>query len=407
MNLALHIARRYLFGKRSTNAINIITSIAVLGIAIGTAALVLVLSVFNGFEDLITAMYSNFNPDIEITAAKGKTFEEDPSKVVKLFQLEGVYAVAKTLEETAFFVYKENQEFGTLKGVDKYYKSVTGIDSTIREGRFQLQEEDRSMAVSGLGMRNKLGLNVDDLFSSINVYMLKRKQSSGLMKSKPFRTKHLYPAGTFIVQTDYDNQYILTNLNFVRELMGASNELSALELSIAPGYDIPETRAQIRAIMGDEFIIKNRYEQQEAFMKLMQMEKWLSYAIIGLMVLMVALNMVGALWMIVLEKKKDIAILKSMGAVSTTIRNIFLSEGLLLCSLGLIVGFVLAIGTYFLQMYYGIIGVPGDFIVDAYPMSIRFVDFITVTITVLSIGLIASIPPALRAVRVSAMIREE
>ncbi len=407
MNLALRIARRYLFGKRSTNAINIITGIAVLGISIGTAALVLVLSVFNGFEDLITAMYSNFNPDIQITPASGKTFEVDSSKIWKLYQMDGVDMVSKTLEETAFFVKDDKQEFGTIKGVDEYFKGVTGIDSTIREGKYQLRDEDRSMAVLGLGMRNKLSVNVDDLFTSINVYMLKRKQSAGLFRSKPFRTKYLYPAGTFIVQTDYDNEYILTNLEFVQELLAVDNEISAIELKLAPGYDIPQVKDEIQAIMGPDFIVKNRYQQQEAFMKLMYMEKWLSYAIISLMVLMVALNMVGALWMIVLEKKKDIAILKSMGAVSSTIRNIFLLEGLLLCILGLVAGFIIAVGTYFLQKNFGIIGVPGDFVVEAYPISIRIIDFVVVGVTVILIGLLASIPPALRAVRVPAMIREE
>ncbi|MCI5080433.1 MAG: ABC transporter permease [Saprospiraceae bacterium] len=407
MNLALRIARRYLFGKRSTNAINIITGIAVLGISIGTAALVLVLSVFNGFEDLITAMYSNFNPDIQITPASGKTFEVDSSKILKLYQMDGVDMLSKTLEETAFFVKDDKQEFGTIKGVDEYFKGVTGIDSTIREGKYQLRDEDRSMAVLGLGMRNKLSVNVDDLFTSINVYMLKRKQSAGLFRSKPFRTKYLYPAGTFIVQTDYDNEYILTNLEFVQELLAVDNEISAIELKLAPGYDIPQVKDEIQAIMGPDFIVKNRYQQQEAFMKLMYMEKWLSYAIISLMVLMVALNMVGALWMIVLEKKKDIAILKSMGAVNRTIRNIFLMEGLLLCVLGLVAGFVIAVGTYYLQKNFGIIGVPGDFVVEAYPISIRIIDFVVVGVTVVLIGLLASIPPALRAVRVPAMIREE
>ena len=407
MSLAIRIARRYLFGKRSTNAINIITGIAVLGIAIGTAALVLVLSVFNGFEDLITAMYSNFNPDIQITTTRGKTFEVDSTQIVELQKVEGVMAISKTLEETAFFTYKEKREFGIIKGVDPVFKNVTGIDSTIREGNYQLTEEDRSLAVMGFGMSRSLGVSVDDIFSSINVYMAKKKQKRGLLDAQPFRTKRLYPTGSFIVQTDYDNQYILTNLQFVQELLAVNNKISALEIKLYPGYDNKETKAALQQVMGADFTIKNRYEQQEAFMKLMKMEKWLSYAIIGLMLLMVALNMVGALWMIVLEKKKDIAILKSMGALNTTIRNIFLNEGLLLCGLGLLIGFGIAIGTFYLQKNYGIIGVPGDFIVEAYPISMRFVDFIIVSATVLGIGLLASIPPALRAVRVPVMIREE
>ncbi len=429
MNLSFRIARRYLFAKKSTNAINIITGISVFGIAVGTAALLLVLSVFNGFEDLISQMYSNFNPDIKIVPAQGKTFEADSSLLKRLRAVNGVAYVSQTLEETAFFEYKGSQDVGTLKGVDEYFIAVTRIDSTVREGRYSLQKDGVEQAVLGLGMRNKLQVNVDDLFSPIIVYMPKSREVG--MFEQQFRRLSAYPVGTFVIQQEFNNQYVLTSLDFARALLDAGNVVSALEIKLVGGanqsrvaenisevvkaYALEHKNTQLDGRVAEnesdtalpDLIVKNRYEQEEAFLKLMQIEKWLSYAIVSLMMLLVSFNIVGALWMIVLDKQKDLSILKSMGALDTTVRNIFLNEGLLLALLGIAIGFVLAISTYLAQKIFGIVSIPGNFIVEAYPISIRIIDFIVVAITVAAIGVLASIPPALRAKRVPAIIREE
>ncbi|MBL7794199.1 MAG: ABC transporter permease [Saprospiraceae bacterium] len=405
MNLSWHIAKRYLFSRKSTNAINIITGISVFGIAMGAAALVLVLSVFNGFEDLITGMYNNFNPDVRITPASGKTFEADTALVDKLRSIYGVEAVSQSLEEVAFFEYDNNQDFGTLKGVDDNYAKVTRIDSTVKEGQFRIKDGQRALAVLGLGMRNRLGVNIDNLFAPVNVYMPKR-ESVGAFE-QPFAKRFAYPVGTFVIQQDFDNQYVITTIDFARELLGFDNEVSALELRLYPGFDIPSTYEAIQAAMGPDFVVKNRYQQEEGFFRLMKIEKWLSFAIVSLMMLMVAFNMIGALWMIVLEKQRDIAILKAMGANDNSVRNIFLSEGLLLCLFGLLLGYLIALTLYALQKTIGIIRIPGDFIIEAYPISLRAPDFAVVALTVIAIGLLASLPPALRAKRVPAMVREE
>ena len=406
MKLALRIARRYLFAKKSTNAINIITGIAVFGIAVGSAALVLVLSVFNGFEDLISGMYSNFNPDVKVMPAQGKTFKADSSLLEKLKALEGVAVVSQTLEEVAFFEYKDNQDFGTLKGVDEYFHKVVSIDSTVREGDYNFNESNRNLAVLGLGMRNKLGTNVGDPFTGIAVYSPKRERLRSPMEP-PFRRRYIYPGGTFVIQQDFDNEFVLSSLSFARELLGYTNEVSALEIRLAPDVNASRAIAEIQQAMGPGFVVKNRYQQEEAFLKLMQVEKWLSYAIVSLMMLMVAFNIVGALWMVVLEKQKDISILKSMGALDNTVRNIFLYEGLLLSFLGIVLGFVLAIGLYTAQKTIGIVSVPGNFVVESYPISMRSPDFLVVALTVMAIGLLASLAPAQRARRVPAMMREE
>lgn len=405
MNLSFKIARRYLFAKKSTNAINIITGISVFGITVGTAALLLVLSVFNGFEDLITEMYSNFNPDAKVLPAEGKTFEVDSAMLQELYRIEGVKLISQTLEETAVFEYKGSQDFGTLKGVDQLYAAVTGIDSTVREGNYKLQEGEQEMAVMGLGMRNKLQVNVDDLFSPLIVYMTKKREVS--MFEQQFRRLSVYPVGTFVNQQEFNNKYVITSLDFARRLLDAPNEVSALEFKLNKGVNQSRIIEKIQDTLGPEYVVKNRYEQEEAFLRIMNIEKWLSFAIAGLMLFLVAFNMVGALWMIVLEKQQDIAILKAMGALDQMVRNIFLKEGALLCLLGIAIGFVVALLTYAAQKTFGLVAIPGSFIVEAYPISIRMIDFLVVATTVLVIGLLASIPPALRAMRVSALIREE
>lgn len=405
MNLPLRIARRYLFTKRTTNAINIITGIAVFGIAVGTAALLLVLSVFNGFEDLITQMYSNFDPDVKVAPLKGKTFTEDSINIAELQRVPGVVSVARTLEEVAFFKYKGNADVGIIKGVDESYAQVANVDSVMREGKFALKHENASYAVMGIGMRNKLAVDIEDPFYAIEVYMAKRKLSP--LDLKPFHVQYLEPAGTFSAQPEFDQEYVLTELEFVRALLRLDDQLTSLEIKLYPGFNNSTTYAAIQEIVGEDFSVKNRYQQQESFFKLMKVEKWLSFAIAGLMMVMIAFNLIGALWMAVLEKKSDVVILKSMGATDELVRNIFLTQGLLLTCLGIIIGFLLAIGIYTLQKTVGIITIPGNSSIDSYPVSMRSIDFLIVIVTVLAIGLIASIPPALRAKRISALIREE
>jgi lipoprotein-releasing system permease protein len=405
MNLALRIARRYLFAKKSTNIINLITGIAVFGLAMGTAALILVLSVFNGFEDLITSLYSNFNPDIKITPLRGKTFAMDEAALKKLRGLDGVAAISQTLEEVAFFEYDNKQDFGMLKGVDDQFATVTGIDSTVKEGQYQLRNRNVEMAVLGLGMRNKLSVNVENFITPLIVYLPKRKQTGPF--ETQFRKGIAYPAGTFVIPQEFDQQYVLSSLEFARELLALPDGLSSLEVHLRAGANNPQVVAQIQQIVGKDLVVKNRYAQEEAFMKLMQLEKWMSFAIVSLMLLLVAFNLIGALWMIVLEKKKDIAILKSMGALDKTVQNIFLNEGLLLSCIGVISGIVIALSIYFIQKNFGIVSIPGAFIIDSYPISIRIFDFMVVAATVLTIGLLASIPPSLRAKRISATSREE
>ncbi len=376
-----------------------------LGISIGTAALVLVLSVFNGFEDLILGLFSRFNPDVKITVAEGKTFIPDPEQLAQLRALPEVVAVSESLEEVAFFEYRESQDFGILKGVDTIYHQVTGIDSTIFEGWYKLKKGERHLAVLGGGMRNKLQVDVEDPFEVLNIYMAKRKTSGPL--AQQFKKRFTYPIGSFKIQQDFDNQYILVHIDFARDLLGAYDEVSALEVRLAPDVDVANCLEDMRRIMGAAFLVKDRYGQDASFLKLMNIEKWMSFAILSLTLVLVAFNMIGSLWMIVLEKKRDIAILKSMGATGRTIRNVFLTEGLLLCGLGLVVGFIVAFTLYFIQKTFGIVPIPDGFVVDAYPIGMRFFDLLAVMAIVVSIGFVASFPAALSAMKIPVLIRDD
>lgn len=403
MNFSLDIARRYLLGKKSNNAINIITWISILGITIGTAALILILSVFNGFEALLTSMFDSFNPDMKVMPVTGKTFSIEDEKIKQLEAIPGIALVSKSIEEIALFEYKGSQEVGTIKGVDNHYAEVTSIDTTVKRGNYVLKENDVNYAVVGAGMRTKLSVNYNDAITPITVHMPKREKK-GLM-GKDFKTMRIYPAGIFSSQSEVDLQYILTNYEFVNKLLDFKNKCSAIELKLDPSHNEKQIRSQLNEIMGDGFIIKNSYEQNESYLKIMNIEKWIAFLIASMTLFMIAFNMVGCLWMIVLDKRKDISILRAMGMTSKDIKRIFLNLGMLIGGLGIIIGLGLALILYFLQKQYGLVGVPDGFMMSAYPIELKWSDFVIVIATVVCISLLASILPAVKASRVMAQLR--
>ncbi|WP_235297956.1 FtsX-like permease family protein [Portibacter marinus] len=405
MNLSLDIARRYLFGKKSTNAINIISWISVTGVAIGTAALLLILSVFNGFEGLISGLFNAYNPDLIITPKEGKTFKDDPELLKKLTSIEGVDLVSKSVEEIVLFQYDETQEVGTLKGVDENFNKVTSIDSTLRKGVFVLESDDTNYVVAGVGIASKLGINTDEGFTPIIAYIPRLNANSPF--ARKYNSLPMYPAGTFSVQTEQDFENMITNLDFVQELREDKSSIGAYEVKLKPEFAEEEVRNMINNLMSDQFIIKNRFEQDEAFLKLMNIEKWVSYSLAGFAFVLIAFNLVGCLWMIVLDKKKDISILRSMGFTSRDVQWLFLLEGILICVLGVSIGLFLSYLFYILQINFGIISIPEGFIIDAYPIEMRALDTFIVILTVMGIGFLASMPAAFRAKTIKSFVREE
>lgn len=409
MKLPLRMAWRYLFAKKSTNAINIITLIAAFGVSIGAAALVLTLSVFNGFEDLFLGMFDNLNPDVKITAVKGKSFAFSDTQKDALYAVPGVEQVAQTLEETAVFTYRGKRSAGKIKGVDDNYVKINNIDTTIREGFYQLRDSsDKFSAVVGHQLANALAIDVLDQFEALSVYMAKRERSRSTVltgTSPPFIRRSVFPVGVLHTQQSFENQAVLLDLGLTRDLLGLGDStVSAIELRLAAGFATKSTYRAIEAVMGEDFAVKNRLQQESSVLKLMQIEKWISFAIVALMMVMISFNLIGALWMIVLEKKKDIAILQSMGMTPGDIRSIFLRVGLLLCVLGILGGFVIATVLFLAQKQFNLISIPG---LEAYPLSLRASDFPIVALVVLLIGFLASLLPAQRAQRTEGVVREE
>ena len=406
MNYPFFIARRYLFARRSANAINIITGISVLGITIGAAALVLVLSVFNGFESLLAGMYGYFNPEIKITPRVGKTFQADSVLLARINAIPEVETVSAALEEIAFFEYGPVQDFGILKGVDARYASVVPIrEATLPDSSsFILNDGERYGAIAGAGLRYKLGLNIGQPGAWLNVYMPAKTQGA---LDRPFRSRTMRPNGLFSIQQEVDNQYVLTDIELTRDLLEAeADEVSALELRCVGPQAVPQAKKRLRELLGEDYHIKDRYEQNEALFKVMRLEKWIAFGIVSLMLALLTFNMIGALWMLVLEKQRDIAILKSMGATDRGVFSLFVWEGMLLTTLGLLLGLGLAFFLYFLQTRYDLITIPDGFLVSSYPIELRAGDFVPITAAVLSIGLLASLLPARRTLRITPVLQE-
>lgn len=403
MNLYVKIAFRYLFGKKSTNAIHIITWISIIGMAIGTAALILILSVFNGFEGILSGMLSHFNPDIKITLNEGKYMSRDKIDTTLFTRTQGIDTYAFTIEETSFFDYKGSQEVGIIKGVDNQFLKVTGIDTALLYGQAQFGKPTE-FALLGSGMNTKLSVNPSDGFTPVNAYMPLRKAKGPL--SKEFNSYSFYASGIFSVGNDVDMQYVLVNFDAVNQLLGLENNFSAIEIKKQPGYNDKKLANALQQALGPAFKVSNRYQQDENFLKIMNIEKWVSYLIACLTLLIIAFNLVGSLWMIVLEKKNDIAILKSMGMTTHNIRWIFLTLGLLVSAIGMVLGYVIGIIMYLLQKNYGIISIPEGFMIDAYPIEMHMGDFIIVTLTVLSIGYISALLPSIRAGKISSFVRQ-
>jgi lipoprotein-releasing system permease protein len=412
MYLPFRFALRYIFSKKTTNAINLISMISVFGIALGSMSLIVILSVFNGFEELLRDLIGVYKPDLHVSVKEGKVFSISDEKLAALGKIKGVVSYARILEEIALFEYDGIQNIGTLKGVDKNFLSVIAIDSTIQRGRFTLGNEKSSqLAVVGSTIEHTLQIKALQT-KAINVYMPKRGETKKMsLTNKPFNKKELYPSGIFSVrQVDYDNT-VIANLQVVQDLLSYKNgECSSIEIRTDPALGQEKIQKELSALMGEKISIKNRFQQDEAFFKITNIEKWVGFLIFAFTLVLVAFNMVGALWMLVLEKRKDIASLKAMGATNALVRNIFLTEGALLSGIGVAIGTVLAVIICLLQQQFGFIKLQNDgatFLIQAYPVSMRVFDILVVVLTVLLIGIAASLLPALRAARIKSLVRED
>ncbi|MEZ5069405.1 MAG: FtsX-like permease family protein [Bacteroidales bacterium] len=392
MRLSLYIARRYLLGKKSRNAINIISGISAVGVMVGTMALVIVLSVFNGFDGVVKSLFSTFDPELKILATEGKTFVPDAGKLEQLRNMADVAGVSRVLEENVLLVYGDRQHIATVKGVDDDFEEVSGIDSMIYDGIYQLRDPVRPYAIVGQGVAYALniGLNfVDPLF----VYTIDRKSRINMAQpEESIRRKFIYPKGIFAIEQEFDSRYIIAPLEFVRDLASYPVEVSSLEVKLRPGADLPRTEAAIETLLGPERVVQNRQEQNALFYKVMRSEKWAIFLILTFILIIASFNIVGSLSMLIIDKTDDILTLRNMGAGKQLIERIFLVEGWLITLLGSGLGMLLGTGVAWIQQHFGLIRLSGSgtFVIDAYPVQIEGFDILLIGVTVNLIGLLAA-----------------
>jgi lipoprotein-releasing system permease protein len=391
MNLPFYIARRYLLAKKSQNAINIISGISIAGVAVGTLALIVVLSVFNGFDSIIKSLYNSFDPEIKISLAEGKTFDPGVYGFNEIRKHPSVAAYAEVLEENALLRYGDRQHIATVKGVDEQFDKVTGIDSMIVDGEYLLWEGSRPKAVVGIGVAYHLAIGLNFL-NPINIYVIKRRGNISINPEQAINRKFIFPSGMFSIEQEINSRYLLVPLSFARDLLQYTNEVSAIELRLYPGIDEEITKKEIQEILGDEFTVKNRNEQNELFYRIMKSEKWAIFFILTFILIIASFNIIGSLTMLILDKKADIDTLDSLGASLPLIKRIFLMEGWMISITGAVIGLILGSLVSWLQQELGIIKLSGSgsFIIDAYPVVYQFADVIKVFFTVIGIGLLAA-----------------
>ena len=396
MRFPFYIARRYLFAKKSRNAIHIISLISLMGMAVGTTALVVVLSVFNGFDDVIKSLISSFDPDLKIQLVEGKTFNPADAGKSKILQLPQVEAVSEVLEENARVRYDEKQYIAVMKGVDEAFADVTGIDSMMREGEFRLKTGNEPMAVVGQGIGYSLHVGLT-FIEPLVFYVPKRTGQVNLSNPNALCNRvSVFHSGIISIDQDYDSRYILLPISTVRALLEHTNEVSAIEIKLKKGANADKLKEEVYRITGESFSVKTRHEQNEVFFRVMRSEKWATFLILTLILVIASFNIIGSLSMLIIDKKEDIVTLKNLGADSSLIMKIFLLEGWMISILGSLTGVVLGTLISLAQQHLGLIklGGSGTFIIDSYPVHYNIFDIILIWITVLIIGFLAALFPA-------------
>ena len=394
MNVALYIARRYFVAKKSTNAITIISWISVLAIAVGTSALIIILSGMNGLTGLVQTLYNSFNPDIKITAVSGKVFTADDKLTLQLKSINGVAYVSRTLDDNMLLKYNDQLQITHIKGVDDNFTAVTRFDTLVSEGNFISSQAKQPDLVLGKGVAYRLGVGMHTNFTPVCIYCPKRGNNSSINPEDAFNEEKCYPSGFFTINDDFDFTYGLISYEVARDLLQyPANSVSALEIALKPNADADLVKKEIQKTIGDKFTIKNKYEQNDVLFKTLKTEKLWTFIILAFVLLIATFNIIGALTMLIIEKKKDVKTLSAMGADVNLIRKIFMTEGLMIIFIGSFIGILLGYILCLLQQHYGLVTFEEGYIVDAYPIDVRFSDFVLIMATVLVAGFIAAIYP--------------
>ena len=394
MKLPFYIARRYLFSKKSHNAINIISMVSVCGVVVVTIALVCSLSVLNGFSSLVSSLFSSFDPELKIIPRTGKVFDSSSEEIKKVLALPEIELASEILEDNVLVKYNDRQVLAVIKGVDDNFSRLIDVDKILVDGEFKLREDVVDYATLGIGVAFSLGINAS-FVSPMAFYAPKRDENINMANpASSFNVEYAYITSVFSVnQQIYDDNYLIAPLPLVRSLFRYENEVSALELKLTREANIASVKSKISDLLGENFIVQDRYEQKEASFKMMQIEKWMIFLILCFILIIALFNVIASLAMLMIEKQEDIRTLRNMGADDKLINRIFMFEGCMISGFGALIGLVIGIGLCLLQQTFGIIKLgqsSSAFIIDAYPVKLLFGDVLIVTVTVLSVGLLAA-----------------
>ena len=393
MRFPLFIALRYLFSRKSTNVINIISGISVMGIFVGTCALVILLSAFNGLENWVVSLYNSFDPDIRIEARDQKFFTEKDLSKTRVMQIAGVARVMPVLEENGLLTYRNAQYVCTIKGVGPELMEMSGLDTMMVDGDFKLWLGNAPAALVGSGVAYTLSLSLGDLSEPIDIFVPKANASFSLNPAEAFYTGSIRPAGIFEIQPEFDMRYVLVPFDYARALFHRENEFSSLEIQVKPGADPDKVMEDIQALAGPGFVLKNRFQQHELLYKIINAEKWGVFLILAFILLIAIFNVTGSLTMLIVDKSRDIRTLQSLGADWGTIRGIFFAEGMLISLIGMLAGLVVGLMVVYMQAKFQLVLINGE---DAYPVLVKGADLFYIAATVLSIGALAAWFPASR-----------
>ena len=395
MNFPFYIARRYLFSKKSTHAINVISGISVVGVAVATMALVVTLSVFNGFHDLVASFFTQMDPQLKITPVKGKTAPADDPILTKIRHLSEVEVATECLEEQALVVYGDRQQMVIVKGVEDNFNQLTHIQEILEgDGDFELHAADLSYGIPGLGVAYQLGLGYT-YEHPLRIYAPRREGQLNMANpTEGFVVDDLYSPGVVFCmkQGKYDKNYILTSIAFTRHLFDLDGRLSSLEIRLKPGSDFERVKSQMEEIATGKFYVQDRYEQQDDTFRIMKVEKLIAYVFLTFILMIACFNIIGSLSMLIIDKKEDVVTLRNLGATDHQITRIFLFEGRMISAIGAILGVLIGLLLCWLQQQYGIVRLgssEGSFVVDAYPVSVHPWDIVLIIITVIAVGFLS------------------
>lgn len=390
MNTPYFIAKRYLFSKKSVNAINFISGISMLGVFVGSAALIIILSVFNGFENVVLSMYNTFTPEIIIEPAKGKSFDPNTHTFLSLKKDQRILNYTEVLQEKALLRYGERQHIALVKGVSDDFLKRKQLDSTLVEGSFTLREGNTNYAVVGSLVQLYLTLNIHNDFEPLNIYSPRKGAGNSINPADEITLKSVQPSGVFQIQPQFD-ETVIVSLDFMRQLLEEDTNVSAIEIYLSSGASIEKFQAEISQKLGDRYVVKNRMQQNELLYRILNSEKWAIFVILTFVLIIAVFNIVGSLTMLVIDKKKDIVILNSIGASNSLIRQIFFMEGMMISLIGCISGMAAGLAFCLAQQRYGFITMADvSFESDAYPIGLKVTDFILVFLTVTLISIITS-----------------